>query len=368
MNIEIFQKIEKIFQKQQSQAAVDFDDINKTISQFSNLRKIIDDEVKSEPVAIQERIQAELNGLGPISQLISDSEVTEVLINAYDQIFYEKAGTLHKHGDHFFSEASYLAFIDRISQKCNTYMNRDKPFIETQFENMRVTLIFAELSRGNCLVSIRKQPHSVWTLEKLQKVGWCSDLQLMHIQKILHEKKNFLVIGGTGCGKTSFLQALLQELPDLERLVIIEDTQELQPPNKTSVSLLTRQDPSRVVSDVTMDDLLKRSLRLRPDRLVLGEIRGSEAKSLLMMMATGHDGSFGSLHARSAPEALLRLEMLVQMGAPQWTLQSIRNLMAMTIKNIFVIEKLNGTRKLKAIFEITSVEESGLTLQQVDEF
>lgn len=367
MNNEIFQKIEKIFQKQQKLSQVDFEDSQNTLSLASDLQKIVEEETKSESISTQNRIQEELNGFGPLNELIHDAAVTEVLVNSYNQIFFEKAGVLHPHHDHFFSEASYLAFIDRLSQKCHTYMNRDKPFIEAQFENLRITFIFSELSRGSCLVSIRKQPLKLWTLEKLRELNWCSEMQLHQIQKILQQRKNFLVIGGTGSGKTSFLQSILQKLETYERAVIIEDTQELHPPNQASVSLLTRQDPGRTVSDVTMDDLLKRALRLRPDRLVLGEIRGPEAKSLLMMMATGHDGSFGSLHARTAAEALLRLEMLVQMGAPQWTLGSIRKLMAMTIQNIFVIEKVNGERKLKGIFEITSVEESGLTLQQIDE-
>lgn len=367
MNHEIFQKIENIFKRQQNLSRVDFEDSEKTISLTTDLQKIIEEETHAEPPATQNRIQAELTGFGPLTELLQDQSITEVLVNSFEHVFFERHGTLHSHPDHFFSEASYSAFIDRLSQKCQTYMNRDKPFIETQFENFRITFIFSELSRGHCLVSIRKQPLANWTVEKLHQLNWCSDWQLSLIKKILAERKNFLVIGGTGSGKTSFLQALLHEMPPLERCVIIEDTQELHPANLVSVSLLTRQDPSRNVCDVSMDDLLKRALRLRPDRLVLGEIRGAEAKSLLMMMATGHDGSFGSLHARNAPEALLRLEMLVQMGAPQWTLNSIRKLMAMTIQNIFIIEKVNGQRRLKGIFEITSVEESGLTLQQLDE-
>ena len=174
-------------------------------------------------------------------------------------------------------------------------------------------------------------------------------------------------MGGTSSGKTSFLQSLLQEFSKNERAVIIEDTQELNLPNSACCSLLTRQDPSGCVRDITMDDLLKRALRLRPDRLVIGEIRGPEAKSLLMALATGHDGSFGSMHARTASEALLRLEMLIQMGAPQWNLKSIRHLIAMTLQNIFVVEKLNGKRQLQGIYQISSLEENGIILQKLDD-
>ncbi|MBC7457456.1 MAG: CpaF family protein, partial [Bdellovibrionaceae bacterium] len=269
--------------------------------------------------------------------------------------------------DHFNSNQSYLSVLDRLSQKCSSYLNREKPFVEAQFGRLRITIIFGELSRGDSLLSIRIQPHSTWTLGTLLEKKWCSTEQATAIQNLFLQKKNFIVVGGTGSGKTSFLQALLQMMGAEERAVIIEDTQELQLPVSASISLLTRQDPSRSVGDVTMDDLLKRALRLRPDRLVIGEIRGPEAKSLMMAMATGHDGSFGSLHARSAEEALLRLEMLIQMGAPQWSLQSIRKLIAMTIQNILVLEKKDGVRRLKGIYEISSLEENGLTLRPIDE-
>ena len=214
------------------------------------------------------------------------------------------------------------------------------------------------------MLSIRMQPQNSWTLAKLLQNYFITPAQNKIVEAILDKKNNFLVIGITGSGKISFMQALINKI-NTERLVIIEDTQELQLPGTLSVSLLTRQDPAQTVADILMDDLIKRALRLRPDRLIVGEIRGKEATALLQALATGHDGSFGSLHARSAPEALLRLEMLIQMGAPQWHLNSIRKLIAMTVQYIFVVEKCQGGRKLKAIYEICSLEECGLTLTEV---
>lgn len=341
MNTEVARKIEQIFLKQKDNFKYDW------------------------AAEAETRVRQELLGYGPIDLLLQDSEITEVIANNYKSVFYEKGGVLFESSDHFYSEQTYYAALERLSQNCGTYLCREKPFVEAQIGHLRITIIFAEISRGHPILSIRVQPKTQWTLQALFEKKFLTDAQFSLVKRILSEKGNFIVIGSTGSGKTSFLQGLLSEL-STERIVIIEDTQELHPPNATSVSLLTRQDPSQTVTDVSMDDLIKRALRLRPDRLIVGEIRGKEAMSLLMALATGHDGSFGSLHARSAHEALLRLEMLIQMGAPQWSLVSIRRLIAMTVQYVFVLEKSGGIRKLKEIFEICSLEETGLTVSRID--
>ncbi|MFZ3230819.1 MAG: ATPase, T2SS/T4P/T4SS family [Pseudobdellovibrio sp.] len=367
MELILVEKINRIFaqQKKLADSSWDIDAIEN--QKNNNLQTLIDHETTALTDVQKKRIHSEFSGFGCLDDLLVDDEITEILVNRFDQIFFEKHGCLIQSTDHFFSEQTYFSVLDRLSQKCNSYLNREKPFVEAQYKNWRITILFSELSRGSNLLSIRKQPNDVWTLERLKKLDWCTDQQFKLIENIFVNQKNFLVVGGTGSGKTSFLQSLLQKFSETERAVIIEDTQELHPPNQSCCSLLTRQDPSQSVADVTMDDLLKRALRLRPDRLVIGEIRGAEAKSLLMALATGHDGSFGSMHARTASEALLRLEMLIQMGAPQWNLKSIRNLIAMTLQNIFVVEKLNGKRRLSGIYQITSVEENGILLQRLDE-
>ncbi len=367
MKPEVFKKLESIFTKQNSRRDVDWDSHEAELSLSERFQCLVDSETIHESDSVKSRMKSEISGLGPIDQLLTDPEITEILVNNYQEIYYEKNGRLFISEDYFYSESSYSAALDRLSQKCGTYLNREKPFVEAQYGRMRVTIIFNELSRGSNLLSIRLQPDSSWTLDGLRKNNWCSSQQFAMIEQIFKQKKNFLVIGGTGSGKTSFLQALLNQLSTTERAVIIEDTQELRLTDSASVSLLTRQDPSASVGDITMDDLLKRALRLRPDRLVIGEIRGPEAKSLMMAMATGHDGSFGSLHARTAEEALIRLEMLIQMGAPQWNLQSIRKLIAMTIQNIIVVEKKEGQRRLQGIYQISSAEESGVTMSRIDE-
>jgi pilus assembly protein CpaF len=327
--------------------------LNQSLSQFD--------------IEIRERILNELEGFGPITSLIQDPEVTEILINQHDQIFYEKFGLLSQHTDCFFDIESYHVFIEMLVNSCRTYINTEKPFVEFQKDFIRYTIIAPDISRGEYLVSLRKQPFGLWTFNELKKTDWAKNSEFDILEKLILERKNFLVVGGTGSGKTSFLQAAIHKIGQNQRLIMIEDTQELRPVYPLNTSLLTRSDPTRKMVDITMNDLIKKSLRLRPDRICIGEIRGEEATALLMALATGHEGSFGSIHAKTAHEALLRLEMLIQMGAPQWSIQSIRRLIGLTIQNIIVVEKKDGQRKLSKIYQITSVEESGITLHCLNE-
>ncbi len=313
------------------------------------------------------RIENEISGFGPLSELIEDPDICEILVNDYNTIYFEKNAQLLKSNDHFYSEQTYNSFLDRLAQRCNSCLSSEQPFLEAQIHQLRITIIFGDISRGSHLLSIRKQPKYLWSLERLREKKFLNEKQLKIITHILNQKKNFIVVGGTNSGKTSFLQALLQHINKQERIVIIEDTQELRLPNDSSISLRTRSSSSTSLIEVNMDELLKRALRLRPDRLLIGEIRGPEARALLMALATGHNGSFGSLHARNEQEAILRLEMLIQMGAPQWGENSIKKLIHMTLQNIIVLEKKDGNRFVKSIFEINSLENTGFTFTRLDE-
>lgn len=181
----------------------------------------------------------------------------------------------------------------------------------------------------------------------------------------MKEKKNILLVGPTSSGKTTCLQALLSLVESDERCILIEDTKELTPPNAVSISLLAREFSFGTIQAVTLEDLIKRAMRLRPDRLIIGEVRGSEAYSLLLALSTGHKGSLSSLHASSAKQALLRLEMLVQLGAPDWEIRSIRRLMTLSLDCLLVVEQTPQGRKLKELCEIKSLEESGIILERI---
>jgi len=365
MNVTIQQALDTIFTEQKKSLEKNWQLESDVQLKHLEFKKIVQEKTSLMPSCEQVRIVQELEGWGPLEALKSDAEITEILVNSPSEIIYEKKGQLFFHDDHFYNEQTYNQCVEKISQACHGYMNKEIPFLEAQVDQMRITLIYKDIARGQHLISIRKQPQDAWTLDKLFAHGWCNDEQKQYLDNLLLHRKNFLVIGGTSSGKTSVLQALLNHIPQNQRVVSIEDTQELRIPNLLSTSLLTKTDPLNTQNDVTMNDLLKRALRLRPDRIAVGEIRGAEATNLLMALATGHEGSCGTLHSRTAHEALLRLEMLVQMGAPQWSLESIRRLIGLTVQNILVVQRKDGVRVLEGIYEISSVEQTGITLYKV---
>lgn len=318
---------------------------------------------------IQKRLCYEFFEYGPLNLLFEDLEITEILVNSPHSIWFEKNGRLQPHDDVFFSDLSYHNILERISQKSGSHISLNHPYLESKFLDFRVTLIDKSLTGDQPLLSLRRHPLQAWNFTRFRKENWCSDQQVRLIERLVSSKKNFLIVGETGSGKTSVANACLQLLKPSERAILIEDCSELVVSNSCSLKLLTRDDPYGQLVSVTQQDLMRRSLRLRPDRLVMGEIRSLEAKDFLMMLSTGHAGSFATLHARDPHEALIRLEMLVQLGAPQWNLNAIRRLIFLSLHFIVITEKTSsGARRLKDIYKLTSLEESGFTVEGAEDW
>lgn len=313
------------------------------------------------------RVQNEFFGHGPLEVLIQNEEVTEILVNDYENIYFEVHGQLHKLDDSFYSQKSYEDFIERLCRELQTFLNNDKPYHESDYRIFRLTMIYSSLTGKGTLLSFRRQRHQTLTHDKLIELETLTSQQVELLKDILAERRNFIVVGETGSGKTSLLQYLMSLIPLRERVIIIEDTKELQPINPLHVRLLTYRDHYKVNNEVSLNDLVARSLRLRPDRLCIGEIRGGEATALLMALSTGHEGSFGTLHACTPFEALLRLEMLIQVGAPEWSTESIRKLIFLTIKRIIVMKKVNGKRYVEGIYELQSLETNGFIVHKIDD-
>lgn len=336
------------------------------IRNSEKFRKVLEESLTAETPETRERVLAEYFSYGPLEALFVDTEITEILVNGPNSIWFEKKGVLLQHTDHFLSETTYNNSLHRLCEKSQCQSTVEHPAATGYFEEFRLTLIRQELTRNHHHLSLRRHPKNPWTLERFLECGWASEKDINHLKDLIAKNRNFLIVGSTGSGKTSLINALLDTIAPNERAIVIEDTPEIALPNPSSMKLITREDPQGILKSVTQSDLLRHSLRLRPDRIVMGEIRGAEAKDLLMALATGHGGSFGTLHASDPRQALIRLEMLIQMGAPQWGLQAVRKLIQLSLDSILVVEKTpEGKRKFQGIYKICSLEENGFLVEKL---
>lgn len=298
----------------------------------------------------------------PLLPLMADKDITEIIINGLETIWFEKRGQFFKHSVGFASPIAYSNFVHQLGDQSGIQTNHRTPFANGEWNGFRVHMAAPPICTDYTITLRRLKPYSL-RLEDLKNTSWCNDSQLRCIQKIVSDKKNILVVGATGSGKTTLLNSLILEATG-DRCVYIEDTAELVLNSPLSTRMLTRFDANGALPNIDQTDLVKQSLRMRPDRLILGEVRGAEAKDLLLALSTGHHGSMASIHAGSAQEALMRLEMLVLMGAPEWNLYTIRRLIQISVQSIIVTEKLNGQWKLKSINAISSLEDFGFTVEE----
>ncbi len=357
-------------------------DIQKSLDDFSNedyqlgasarteysekLEARVADRLKIYPEAIQSRIRAEFFGWGPLEALIGDQEICEIIVNGPESIWFEKKGRLFKHDDLFLSLITYRNIFDTIAQSANSHPTAEFPIADGQTGPFRLNMVRSELHAGGDVLCLRRHPDNPWKLDQLVQSGWCTGPEKQLIQSWISKGKNFLIIGPTSSGKTSVLNACLCETISTERSIVLEDSSEIKVPNGASLKLITRKDTQGLLPEVTLADLLKTALRLRPDRLIVGEMRGPEAKDFLMALSSGHRGSLGTLHAEGPHQAILRLEMLVQLGAPQWNLTAIRRLIHMSLDGILVTGRdSQGHRKFKGLYAIASLEDSGFTLDKL---
>lgn len=335
---------------------------------FEAYRQTIHDRLLDVPKDLHDRLNAEYFGDGPLQTWIEDTDITEILINRYDSIWLEKNGQLNRAEDQFLSARTYEHFLQRLYLTIGQEPSLTVPFVDASWNGHRLHITGPYMTDQPWVrLSIRKHQRAFWRLEDLHSLEWASVAQLNFLRKIIRDRANFLVIGATGSGKTSVLKALINECHQHERVLILEDSKEINPPNPASTHLLTRHDARQVMSTISLTDLVRQSLRMRPDRIIVGEVRGGEAKDLLMALATGHGGSGSTLHASDATQALIRLEMLIQMGAPNWNLLAIRRLIHLSLDYLVVCTREpTGHRSLEGIFKIVSLEESGLIIERVE--
>ena len=296
-----------------------------------------------------------IRGLGVLGSIVADSDITEVMINGYKDIFIEKHGKLCRLDSQFESAKELEIIITKFVSKAGRAVNESQPIVDFQMDDgSRVNVIMNPIALNGPIVTIRRFPSKPMTIEKLIEYGSLTEDVADVLKKLVIAKYNIFVSGGTGSGKTTFLNALSNFIPNDERIITIEDSAELQINNIDNlVRLETRNAGADGKGAVTIRDLIKSALRMRPERIVVGEVRGSEALDMLQAMNTGHDGSLSTGHANSTRDILSRLETMVLQGAEGLPLEAIRLQIASSIDIIIHLSRLRD--KSRRVLEITEV-------------
>lgn len=319
----------------------------------------------SEKVAIIKSIFNSFRGNDVLDELLEDDDITEIMINGYDQIFVEKFGVLTRVNRKFDSQEKLEDIIQRIVGKAGREVNHLSPIVDARLDDgSRVNVVLPPVALKGPTMTIRKFSKEPMTMEKLIQYGSITR-EIADVLKILVEcKYNIFICGGTGSGKTTFLNALSNYIPKQERIITIEDSAELQIADlENLVSLETRNANSSGIGQISMRELIKSSLRMRPERIVVGEVRGEEALDMLQAMNTGHDGSLSTGHANSSKDMLSRLETMVLQGASGLPLEAIRQQIGSAIDIIIHLSRLRDhSRKTMEISEVLGYENGQIIL------
>lgn len=312
--------------------------------------------------AVKDSVFNSIRGLGMLDDIMNDENITEIMINGPDNVFVEKAGRIEKLNEVFESEKKLEDIIQRIVGTAGREVNQANPIVDTRLKNgSRVNVVMPPISLCGPIVTIRKFSSKPMTFERLVKYGSLSWDIVYVLEQLVKAKFNIFVSGGTGSGKTTFLNALSNYIPADERIITIEDSAELQItaiPNL--VRLETRNANSSGVGSVTIRDLIKSALRMRPERIVVGEVRGAEALDMLQAMNTGHDGSLSTGHANNAADMISRLETMVLTGAEGLPLPAIRQQIASAVDIIIHLSRMRDkSRKTVSISEIKGINSAG---------
>lgn len=341
------------------------------------IEQMIIDELGSEYITIEERVDitervfSSIRGLGLLDSIIKDEQITEVMINGPDNIFIEKSGSLHKLEQTFDDERQLEDIIQKIVGQAGREVNQANPIVDTRLaDGSRVNVVLPPISLHGAIVTIRKFSRTPMTVKQLLKYGSITT-EVAHVLELLvRARYNIFISGGTGSGKTTFLNAIAHFIPHDERVITIEDSAELQIEGIDNlVSMETRNANASGSGAVTIRDLIKSSLRMRPERIIVGEVRGGEALDMLQAMNTGHDGSLSTGHANSTKDMLSRLETMVLQGADGLPLEAIRQQIASAVDIIIHLSRLRDkSRKTMEICEVTGYEHGEIQINPLYQF
>src|SRR6185312_14891267 len=312
-------------------------------------------------------VQHELFGLGPLEPLLADPTISDILVNSHGTIYIERRGKLERTNVTFKDDEHLMRVIERIVSSIGRRIDESSPMVDARLQDgSRVNAIIPPLAIDGPVVSIRRFGADPLKMAMLvENKALTKDIADM-LQMVVHARLNILISGGTGAGKTTLLNALSAFIPENERIVTIEDSAELQLQQPHTVRLETRPPNIEGRGEVTQRDLVKNALRMRPDRIVIGEVRGGEAIDMLQAMNTGHDGSLTTIHANTTRDALARLETMVLMSGVELPLRAIREQIASAIDLIVQLgRRTDGTRVVTHITEVQGREGETITLQDV---
>lgn len=349
-------------------------------SSDEEIRDLIDEmlirESRERPLSLQERtrLRRELfhavRKLDVLQELVDDPGITEIMINGPDHIFIEQKGRLSKSELQFESEEKLQNVIQQIVSDCNRTVNEASPIVDARLQNgARVNVVLNPVALNGPIVTIRRFPDKPITMEDLVAFSSVTEEVCAWLQKLVQAKYNIFISGGTGSGKTTFLNALSNYIPQGERIITIEDSAELQLINvQNIVRMETRNANVDGCREITIRDLIKTSLRMRPDRIIVGEVRGGEAFDMMQCLNTGHDGSMSTGHANSARDMLSRLENMILMGM-EIPLTAIRQQIASGIDIIVHLGRLRDkSRKVLEIVEVIGYEDGEIQIAPLYRF
>ncbi|QKK24452.1 CpaF family protein [Rhizobium hidalgonense] len=315
-------------------------------------------------------ITDEMLGLGPIEPLLADDTIADILINGYNSVYVERSGKLESTAVRFKDEDHLLRVINKIVSAVGRRVDESTPMVDARLKDgSRVNVAIRPISVDGPLVSIRKFTRKPLTMERLVQYGAMADAMRILLSAAVKGKVSMVISGGTGSGKTTLLNALSSQISPRERLITIEDAAELQLQQPHVGRLETRPPTLDGRNEIRQRELLKNALRMRPDRIIVGEVRGDEAFDMLQAMNTGHEGSMTTIHANTPRDAVGRLEQMVGMAGMPMSQMSIRSQISSAITMIVQVQRLSdGTRKVVSISEITGMEGEVVQMQEIMKF
>jgi pilus assembly protein CpaF len=356
---------------------IDSLDQNLVKSQIRSLvQRVLEEQDFRVPMNLTERenlfteIEDEVLGLGPLEPFLKDDTISDVLVNTYNQIFIERFGKLETTESRFKDNAHLMRIIDKIVSSVGRRIDESSPMVDARLsDGSRVNVIIPPLAIDGPILSIRRFGKDPLLLKDLILLKSFTKEIGEVIKGVVKARLNVLISGGTGSGKTTLLNCLSQFIPEEERIVTIEDAAELQLKQEHLVRMETRPSNIEGRGEVTSRDLVRNSLRMRPDRIIVGEVRGPEAFDMLQAMNTGHEGSLTTIHANTSRDALMRLESMVAMTKLEISNEFMRRFIASAIDIIIQISRFpDGTRKIMSLQEITGMEGNVITMQEIFSF